>query len=73
MHKSSVRYVFITHFDSIAANTDIEEFNGWRPQNFTLSPWRMDKPLESIASPTEKYKWGDDYIADKTLSLWQLK
>lgn len=73
LHKSSIRYVFITHFDSIKLNLDIEEFNGWRPQNFTLSPWRMDKPLESITSPTEEYKWGDDNIADKTLSLWQLK
>jgi len=73
LHKSSVRYVFITHFDSIAANTDIEEFNGWRPQNFTLSPWRMDKPLESIASPTEAYSWGDNNNTDKTLSLWQIK
>ena len=73
LHKSSIRYVFLTHFNSVELNLDIEEFNGWRPQNFTLSPWRMDKPLESIASPTEAYSWGDNNNTDKTLSLWQIK
>ena len=74
LHKSSIKYVFITHFDSLKINCDIKEFNGWRPQNFTLSPWGMDKPLESIASPTEKYKWGENiHNSDKTLSLWQIK
>ena len=73
LHKSSIKYVFITHFDSIELNCDIGEFNGWRPQNFTLSPWKMDKPLQSIISPTEEYKWGDNDNTDKTLSLWQIK
>ncbi len=73
LNDSPIRYVFITHFNSIEANTDITEFNGWRPQNFTLSPWEMNKPLESISSPTEIYKWDNNDNSDKTLSLWKIK
>jgi hypothetical protein len=73
LNDSPIRYVFITHFDSIEANIDIAGFKGWRPQNFTLSPWEMNKPLESISSLTEIYKWGNNDNTDKTLSLWQIK
>jgi len=69
---SSIKYVFITHFNSIQSNYDIEEFNGWRPQNFTISPWRIGNPIESIPSPTEKYAWDGHAYTDKTLSLWKI-
>ena len=73
LNDSPIKYVFVTHFDSIEANIDIAGFNGWRPQNFTLSPWKMNKPLESISSPREMYKYGNNNNTDKTLSLWKIK
>lgn len=73
LNDSPIKYVFVTHFDSIEANIDIAGFNGWRPQNFTLSPWKMNKPLESISSPREMYKCGNNNNTDKTLSLWKIK
>ena len=73
LKSSSIKYVFITHFTSNENNYDIKEFNGWRPQNFTISPWEWDNPIESIFSPTEKYTWDGKINNDKTLSLWELK
>ena len=66
-----IKYVFMTHFTEFTHGGDIN-ISEWRPINFTLEPFNMPPPLESIPY-NEPYEIGYGLSNDKTLSLWQLK
>jgi phosphoglycolate phosphatase-like HAD superfamily hydrolase len=69
--KSGIKYIFLTHFDEININVNIESFGLWRPLNFTLKPFEFKKPLETMKEK-EEYLFMNNKMRDKTLSLWKL-
>lgn len=68
---SGVKYLFLTHFNEIEENADIESFGLWRPLNFQLEPFNFPKPLEIIKEP-EPYRFSGQEMMDKTLSFWKI-
>ena len=70
--KSGIKYIFLTHFNKIDTNVNIESFGLWRPINFNLEPFNFDKPIEMIKEKNEKYNFMNVRMQDKTLSLWEL-
>lgn len=68
---SNIKYILMTHFTKLEKNSDIKTGN-WRTLNWTIEPFNMKLPLESI-SYNELYDIGFGICNDKTLSLWSIK
>ena len=64
---SGAEYVLMTHFALTEENLEAED-GDWRSLNFTLPPFNLPPPLESIVE-----NCGEDggAYSDKSLSLWR--
>jgi hypothetical protein len=61
--RSGAKWLLASHYPSVEDNSDVE-MGAWRPQNFTLPPYRWPEPRRMLWEhpPTERN--------DKTLSAW---
>jgi hypothetical protein len=64
---SGAGYLLMTHFPLTEENADVED-GDWRSLNFTMPPFNLPAPLESLVE-----NCGEDGGAygDKSLSLWR--
>ncbi|MBS1827272.1 MAG: class I SAM-dependent methyltransferase [Acidobacteria bacterium] len=66
--RSGSRYLLMTHFPDVDANTDIADGN-WRPLKFQLPPFQLPPPQHIIV---ENCPEAGGAYSDKSLALWPI-
>jgi hypothetical protein len=75
---SGIKYLIMTHYNEYEKNYDfdvehnLEEYNMWRPINFTIEPFNFPNPLYSIEEKEGYYNKNKKACFDKTLSIWKI-